>query len=1650
LTQEISIGVQTPGLDKATKGMGNLSKAVDKVGASSSNTNKKFVEVETNVSKNVGTLTRLEGQYKKLNARLAANKITVDTHRKGTAQLEAQMELLNRELVTGVTKLDAHSAAAARNNSELQKSQKGYKQFSLFAQQAGFQVGDFATQIASGQSALVAFIQQFTQLAGFIPGIGFWGAIAGAVLAVGGAIAVFIQKSKEAKDIKEVFEGLEDSISSLKNTLDLTSGSTKDLTEEFGRFKDDAVQALTALKEIQQLELNKAFDDVARSIIGIDFSNIDRLSSYQSSLVVGFLELSNSGKSARDAAASFATAMKEVNTATGLDQQVSALTNLSTVMEEILGPYESMSESQKEIYKALQETIPDMAAFGAETQNASEYASDLAEYQRETRDGVSSILEARDKELTKLTQQLMLQSTILQYGEDSTQVKAQQLSIDEAILRASLEEKDIKGNNLDLIVEIWRTTELNKQEIEASADAAKDLDAALRRAASAMSSLRGFSQGLEVQLAGLVAEVEALETGANAAAASLVATKTLQAEFKRDEALATAQGLDGMAEAFDAYNKSIEYIEGIAEQTKKKDKLIEAGRTKASAGSKKTKEQLSDLEKQVKKLNETYKDGLDPLTQYYSKLDELETLKSMNLSDNAYAGELQKINDELIKSTPLVGELSDRFADFIVDGFKDFKDFASGIVDLFKNSLKEMIAAAIKSKIVIPIATQLFGGGGVGGGSGGGGAPSVGGQIAGGVGSKVMGSLGKSIFGSFGTGSGMAGLAGGTGFLGGAGNVIGGLSSGGISGAISGFGASMGSFATALGAIAVPLAAAVAVFSFFKKKVTELDSGIKLSIDGIDSVIETFRTIETKRFWGLSKKVTTEFEAAEESLARPVQNAINELGKGILNMAGVIGQTGDALNNFSMELEVSTKGLSDQDAQRKIQEAFEKISDGMAETILAAAEGITIGDDETFRSKHSKVAETSSQTLSRLSQSLSAVNATFLFLNKTLYETSIQGAVVASELVELFGGVSQFTSTMEGFFANFYNQQEQFDLRLKRLTGTFSDLNKEVPQTKDQFRELVEAQDLTTEAGRETYAALLLVSGEFSSLVGDLNNLEVAAHAVAKATRDATNAAIQQRYSQILARFQDKVSIAEGNLGDIQRTLSESQSSLSEAEGVVRDINAGISEAERNLENSRSNLEAANRELESANKTLVDVVEREKGLVQDRIDTLNDRIEALKEEKEVLQDLINLAEPAQKSLTDIFNEAIDLSEKLMDAYRDILGQNEKIAELQRKTAQKELMQMRESGVVDADSIDRLINSVSGDTTDLFATSTEYKRDQIKTANLLKDLADIQGDVASEAIEEAKRQTELINAQIALLDEQILVEESEIERLDAIIAHLVDVGLTIEEAMTKIDEAQVGIKEATDEVNVNMLKLVEASVGLEEAMLAVEAAQLKVDESTLQVLNATTLVEEAVARVEAAIVAIGNQIASAMLATVSAGAGAAGVSRTGSSFEVDSGGNVTDHFSDAGAAQLTGIAAELNKVYKDVLDRNVDIEGLNFYGGNILAGITDIETVRANIAKSIEASIVSGIPAFASGGMHSGGMRLVGENGPELEVTGPSRIYDTNTTKNMMSANNNSDPELKNEFRDLKRTMVEVIKHTKKTADTLRTWDGRGIPEERVV
>ena len=140
----------------------------------------------------------------------------------------------------------------------------GYARFGLAIQQVGYQVQDFAVQIASGTNAMVALSQQGSQLLGFFGG--FYGAVAGAALSVG--ILVYrlasseesIKKQAEALDLlSEAFRKYKQSDKEFSrrdlSQPKLAEALTKD-AEAAKKASIDASKAVTeARKKISEVDL---------------------------------------------------------------------------------------------------------------------------------------------------------------------------------------------------------------------------------------------------------------------------------------------------------------------------------------------------------------------------------------------------------------------------------------------------------------------------------------------------------------------------------------------------------------------------------------------------------------------------------------------------------------------------------------------------------------------------------------------------------------------------------------------------------------------------------------------------------------------------------------------------------------------------------------------------------------------------------------------------------------------------------------------------------------------------------------------------------------------------------------------------------------------------------------------------------------------------------------------------------------------------------------------------------------------------------------------------------------------------------------------------------------------------------------------------
>jgi len=95
------------------------------------------------------------------------------------------------------------------------------------------------------------------------------------------------------------------------------------------------------------------------------------------------------------------------------------------------------------------------------------------------------------------------------------------------------------------------------------------------------------------------------------------------------------------------------------------------------------------------------------------------------------------------------------------------------------------------------------------------------------------------------------------------------------------------------------------------------------------------------------------------------------------------------------------------------------------------------------------------------------------------------------------------------------------------------------------------------------------------------------------------------------------------------------------------------------------------------------------------------------------------------------------------------------------------------------------------------------------------------------------------------------------------------------------------------------------------------------------------------------------------------------------------------------------------------------------GGQTLAGLRGV----------IAAIKGETVPAFAAGGYHAGGVRLVGEGGPELELTGPARIFNASQTQAMLrgSGGESGSAAVVAELRELRTELQNLRAETRATA-----------------
>lgn len=144
-------------------------------------------------------------------------------------------------------------------------------------------------------------------------------------------------------------------------------------------------------------------------------------------------------------------------------------------------------------------------------------------------------------------------------------------------------------------------------------------------------------------------------------------------------------------------------------------------------------------------------------------------------------------------------------------------------------------------------------------------------------------------------------------------------------------------------------------------------------------------------------------------------------------------------------------------------------------------------------------------------------------------------------------------------------------------------------------------------------------------------------------------------------------------------------------------------------------------------------------------------------------------------------------------------------------------------------------------------------------------------------------------------------------------------------------------------------------------------------------------------------------------------------------------------------------SDFDNLYQSVLGRNADAAGMEYWSGMLGTGKVTPDT----IANAIRNDAISNgeIPRYAAGGLFGGGLRLVGENGPELEVTGPSRIYSANQTASMLNGSGSADAtvaELRQLRVEIHNDLSQIARYSEKTAYGIRQQNESGIALQEVA
>ena len=402
------------------------------------------------------------------------------------------------------------------------------------------------------------------------------------------------------------------------------------------------------------------------------------------------------------------------------------------------------------------------------------------------------------------------------------------------------------------------------------------------------------------------------------------------------------------------------------------------------------------------------------------------------------------------------------------------------------------------------------------------------------------------------------------------------------------------------------------------------------------------------------------------------------------------------------------------------------------------------------------------------------------------------------------------------------------------------------------------------------------------------------------------------------------------------------------------------------------------------------------------------------------------------TVTENVNGLNSVSTSLSTALKALRGDSDDAVKMLRAQAQATL----QSALATARSgkslsgftgLEDALDTVSNHNTDLYGSMEDFARDQGRTANVVAELNAINGKQLTSAeasLAGLKTQIDLAkaayDAQMAQYDQALEFAQAQMDALNGVDTSIMGVTAAINAMNAAVVAALQGQatgagKANTSGNNATLVETLYQSVlgrGSEAAGASYWGAKLQSGEVTYQ-QAAEQIAKEALA-LDASKYA--GAVSQAQIAASKAAAKAYLDSHKTPAFAT--GGLI----SGPGTGTSDSILARLSNG-----EYVMNAESVRMFGTGLL------DQMNAGM-----------IPAFAAGGG-------IGEAGPQLEVTGPSRIYNANQAASMLKGGGDMGAlvsELKQMREENKSQRFQIAKTNQQVASLLQKWDAEGTPKER--